>query len=157
MDVSMYYDSFQSIYNWAFFAVVFTFFAVVFCCIRTILDKSKECRPIWRKIIYCLGYMCILAVVAVYFMMGPHLMKKDIDQQTIYGYEGEFEIIELIPGLTKKAVFLIDGEKVCLEYFTHDVDYDYELIEIGKYEGKIIYSKYLGEILDIDTDTESLK
>ena len=102
MDISAYYDKFQSSYNWALAAVILGIFTAVFCCVRTIIDKSDECRPIWKKVVYCIGYVLIFGFVVGLFFRGPYLMKKDIDQQSIYAYEGEFEMVELIPGYNQK-------------------------------------------------------
>lgn len=150
MDLPAYYDKFQSTYNTALFAVFLTLFVVIFCCIRTIKDKSAECRPVWRKVVYCAAYMFIFCFVLWLFFKGPYLMKKDVDQQSVYAYEGEMEIVELIPGFYRKAVFLLDGEEVCLVYSTDADDYDFEITQPGKYTGKLIYGKNLAHVLYIE-------
>jgi hypothetical protein len=157
MDISAYYDKFQSSYNWALAAVILGIFTAVFCCVRTIIDKSDECRPIWKKVVYCIGYVLIFGFVVGLFFRGPYLMKKDIDQQSIYAYEGEFEIVELIPGYNQKAVFLLNGEKVCLVYFSDTDDYDFKISQPGKYTGKLIYGKNLSHVLYIEISPSESK
>ena len=157
MDISAYYDKFQSSYNWALAAVILGIFTAVFCCVRTIIDKSDECRPIWKKVVYCIGHVLIFGFVVGLFFRGPYLMKKDIDQQSIYAYEGEFEIVELIPGYNQKAVFLLNGEKVCLVYFSDTDDYDFKISQPGKYTGKLIYGKNLSHVLYIEISPSESK
>lgn len=150
MDLSAYYDKFQSTYNLALFAVFFTLFVAIFCCVRTVKDKSAECRPVWRKVVYCAGYMFIFGFVLWLFFKGPYLMKKDVEQQAIYAYEGKMEIVELVPGFYRKAVFMLDGEEVRLVYSTDSDDYDFDITQPGEYTGKLIYSRNLSHVLDIE-------
>ncbi len=48
-----------------------------------------------------------------------------------------------------KAIFLINGEEVCLKY-SDEEEYDFEQIKIGKYVGQIIYAKNLAQILELE-------
>ena len=95
-----------------------------------------------------MNLLIFLIILDVYFH-GPYLCKKDIDNQTIYGYEGDFEILEVDDRLYKKALFVINGEEHRLEYFEDD-EYDIDIIKPGKYNGKIVYAIYANEVLYIE-------
>ena len=93
----------------------------------------------------------IFISIIVRFFLSAYLCKKDVDKKTIYGYEGYFEIVETMDNiLSYKAIFLINGEEICLRYFEDDNAYDFDTIQPGEYIGKIIYAKYAAEVLDIE-------
>ena len=69
-------------------------------------------------------YILLFVIVLSYYFRGPYLCKKDINQKTIYAYEGVFEITETTSGIYNRAMFLIDGEELYLQYFEDD-EYGY--------------------------------
>lgn len=146
MDLSTYYEDFQFTYNLAIFALCLTSFIVIFVGVCRLKDKNESTI---KKIIECMLLVIIFASVLVRFMLGPNLAKKDIEQKTIYYFEGFFEITEISNGIYDKAVFLIDGKEICLRYFDND-RYDFDQIKVGKYEGKLIYAQYLAEVLNLE-------
>ena len=147
MDLSSYYNELQTIYNWWIVLIFFSLFAVLFIGIRSIRDKEETAK---EKAANCIMLTIIFASIIVRFFGGAYLCKKDVDQKTIYGYEGYFEIIELTDNiLSHQAVFLIDGEEICLRYFEDDA-YDFDAIRPGEYVGKIVYAKHAAEVLDIE-------
>ena len=114
-------------------------FAVLFIGVRRIINKEESLKT---KIVSCILLLMTFAVVLNYFLMGPALAKKDIEQQTILCYEGKFEIIETSHGIYDKAVFLINGEEIRLKYSDDkDEDYKFEDVKTGKYIGQIVYAK----------------
>ena len=151
MDLSAYYTEFKDIYNWGTFAVILALLVVIFLCFRTLKDNSQECNRIWKKALFCVGYILIFAIVLVYYFSGPYMGKKDIDQKTIYSYEGNFEISQISQGIYNKAVFLIDGKEICLKYFEDD-GYDFDQIKTGRHEGKLVYAQHIAEVLYIEID-----
>ena len=74
--------------------------------------------------------------------------KKDVDQKTIYCYEGVFEIIETSNGIYAKAVFRFENQELTLKYSKDD----YGEIIPGKYEGKLIYAQHLAQILYLEME-----
>lgn len=153
MDLTPYYESYANTYRLGVFTVIFAFIVIGFLIMRTLLDKSEKCRPVWRRVVYCLGYLLIFASVLGHLFFGGMLgMKQDVDEGTIYGYEGEFEIVELKPGLYKKAVFSINGEDICLKYFDGEGKYEYdpESIQPGTYTGKLVYGKHTAEVIYVE-------
>jgi len=91
----------------------------------------------------------IFVTILVYYYFGAYLAKQDIDQKTIYGYEGGFEITEISQGIYKKAVFLIDGKEISLKYFEDD-GYEFDQIKVGKHKGKIVYAEHVAKVLYIE-------
>ena len=146
MDLTEYYEEFQSIYNLAVIALCLAIFAVLFVGIRRIINKEESLKT---KITVWIILVFMFASVLNLFLTGPALAKKDIEQQTILCYEGEFEIIETSHRIYDKAIFLINGEEVCLKY-SDEEEYDFEQIKIGKYVGQIIYAKNLAQILELE-------
>ena len=149
MDLSIYYENFELTYNIANFAVLLAFLATVFLCIRRICDKSEYCNRVWKKLLLCFIYVLFFSVILTYYFTGPYLGKKDIDQKTIYSYEGEFEIIEVTDGIYNKAVFLVEGKEMCLKYSEND-DYEIDMIKAGKYKGKLVYAQHAAQVLYIE-------
>ena len=145
MDLSTYYTEFQSTYNWAVFAVFLALFVVVFIGVRTLKDKKEAAR---EKTVNLGLLLLLFSSVLVYFFTGPSLAKKDIEEQTIYYYEGAFEIVETLHGIHDKAVFSFDGQKKTLKY-SKDVTAG-DCIKPGKYEGEIVYAQHLSELLGIE-------
>lgn len=152
MDLTPFYEEFEKTCRIANFVVVFAFVVIIFICYRTIKDDSKECAKKWQKALCILGYCLILLCVLVRYVTGPVQCKKDIEQQTICFYEGDFEIVKTQNAFKKKATFLIEDEEYCLAYIDEEIVYDGytgQLAE-GKYAGKLVYGKHLGEILYLD-------
>ena len=67
----------------------------------------------------------------------------------VYYYEGSIEITEVSKGIRNTAVFLIDENEMCLKFSEKD-DYDCEQIQVGKYEGKIIYAQHVAQVIHLD-------
>ena len=145
MDLSKYYKEFQTIYNLGIVALCLMIFAVLFIGVRRIINKEESLKT---KIVSGILLLITFAVVLNYFLMGPALAKKDIEQQTILCYEGKFEIVETSHGIYDKAVFLLNGEEICLKY-SDEEDYDFEQIKVGKYVGQIVYAKNLSLVLKL--------
>ena len=141
MDLSEYYEYFQSTYNISIFALCLTIFVVIFIGVRSLKDKKETRR---KKILNLSLLFLIFASVLTYFMTGPYLVKKDIEQNTIYCYEGRFEIIETSHGIYSKATFRFENQEITLKYSTDD------MIEPGKYEGKLIYAQHLAQVVDLE-------
>ncbi len=147
MDLSTYYEEFRTTYIIASIVICIAIATVLFIGIRSILDKKES---ILQKVINWILLLGILLVVGLYYFKGPFLAKKDIDEGTIHYYSGNFEITEISNGIYNKAVFLINGEKFQLKFFEND-GYDYDKINIGKYDGEIVYAKHTSQILHIRT------
>ena len=142
MDLSVYYEEFQSTYNIAVFALCLAAFAVIFVGVRSIKDKRESTRiKMFNGVLLCL----IFASVLTYFMLGPRLAKKDIEQKTIYGYEGALEIVEISHGIYHKAVFSFENEEITLKYYPDETECDE--IRPGKYEGRLVYAEHLAQVL----------
>ena len=148
MDLSTYYEEFQSTYNLAIFVLCFALFVVVFIAIRSIKDKKESTK---KKIANCVLLILIFAFVLNSFIVGPMLAKKDIEEKTIYYYEGVFEITETSHGISHKATFSFNGQEVTLKYSKDDLEYD-SLVP-GIYEGKLIYAHYLAQVLYLEMQT----
>ena len=149
MDLTPYYEYYMTTYKWGVIAVIFSFIAVVFCIVSTVRDKSEECRPVWKKVVYSLGYLLIHVFVFCWSLSGGlYQMKQDVNEGTICGFEGEFEIVEVISGFRKEAVFRINGEEITLRYYDEKDDwYDAELIQPGKYMGKLVYGEHTAKVI----------
>ena len=145
MDLSTYYQEYESTYHAGNFMIIFALFVTIFMCVRRYRDT--KCR--WKRILFYLGYLLMFLIILDVYIKGACLCKKDIDNQTIYGYEGDFEILEVDDRLYKKALFVINGEEHRLEYFEDD-EYDIDIIKPGKYNGKIVYAIYGNEVLYIE-------
>lgn len=145
MDFTEYYEEFQSTYNLAVITLCLAIFAVLFVGIRRIINKKESLKT---KITVWIILVLMFASVLNMFLAGPALAKKDIEQQTILYYDGEFEIIETSQGIYDKAVFLLNGEEICLKY-SDEEDYDFEQIKVGKYVGQIVYAKNLSLVLKL--------
>jgi len=145
MDFTEYYEEFQSTYNLAVITLCLAIFAVLFVGIRRIINKKESLKT---KITAWIILVLMFASVLNMFLTGPALAKKDIEQQTILYYDGEFEIIETSHGIYDKAVFLLNGEEICLKY-SDEEDYDFEQIKVGKYVGQIVYAKNLSLVLKL--------
>ena len=93
-----------------------------------------------------IGFDVCVSIKYVFGWSG--FSQKDIEQQTILYYDGDFEIIETSHGIYDKAVFLLNGEEICLKY-SDEEDYDFEEIKVGKYVGQIVYAKNLSLVLKL--------
>ena len=143
MDLSPYYEEFQSTYNLAVIAVFVTLFAVVFVSVRLWKNKEENKKTkIGCSILLTVLFLCVIN----YFIAGPHLAIKDVQEKTIYCYEGSFEILETSEFIYDKAVFSFEGKEIVLEYFPED-DLQFKAIKSGKYAGKFIYAHHLGHLL----------
>ena len=91
MDLSIYYRDFESIYHLAIFVVCLAVFVTLFIGVRTIIDKEAKRRS---KIATVVMLIVILGFIFAYFFCDAYPCKKDIDQQTILYYEGNFEILD---------------------------------------------------------------
>ena len=148
MDLSKYYKEFQTIYNLGIVALCLMIFAVLFIGVRRIINKEESLKT---KIVSGILLLITFAVVLNYFLMGPALAKKDIEQQTILCYEGKFEIVETSHGIYDKAVFLLNGEEIRLKYSDDkDEDYKFEDVKTGKYIGQIVYAKNAAQVLKLE-------
>ena len=145
MDLSAYYKDFESTVTISLIVVILTLFTVIFCFIRTLKDKNTPLK----KALFCLGYSLIFFIVLGYFLQGPYLYKMDVDEKTICGYEGTFEITKIDDGIYNYAVFVIDDKEIRLKFFSDD-GYDAEKISVGKHEGKIIYAAHAEKVLYIE-------
>ena len=87
----------------------------------------------------------MFASVLNQFLVGPNLAKKDIDQKTIYCYEGVFEVVETSHGIYNKATFRFDKQEITLKYSKDE----YEIIP-GTYEGKLIYAYHVAQVLYLE-------
>lgn len=151
MDLSIYYEEFEHANIIAGIVVILAFFVTVFLCICTIREKSSYTDRVWKKVLFCVGYCLIFGSVVANYFIGPYPAQKDIEQQTIYGYEGNFEIVQTTHGIYHKAVFLIDGEEICLKYFEDD-DYQFESVTPGVYDGKLIYAQHAAQLLYMEIE-----
>lgn len=143
MNLSSYYEEFQSTYKLAVFVVLFTFLAIAFVGVRLWKNKKENKKT---KIGCSILLVLILLCVINYFIAGPRLAMKDVAEKTIYCYEGPFEITETSEFIYNKAVFEFEEKEITLEYFPED-DSQFKSIKPGKYEGKFIYAHYLGHLL----------
>ena len=146
MDLSVYYEEYASVFRIATFVMCLTIFAVLFIGIRNIRDKTQSVK---EKAACGVMLLIILVAVATYYCFGGIMCQMDVIQKTIFGHQGEFEIVEIKNGIYNKAVFLIDGKEVELNYFEDD-NYDFESIKPGKYKGEIVYAQHAKQILHID-------
>ena len=106
-----------------------------------------------KKILFCFGYAFILLCVLGYFFSnGLHMAVKDIGQNTIYGYQGEFEIVEIQPGyIYDNVLIIINGSELRLKISeSEDESYEANMIIPGKYNGKIVYAQHWAKILHIE-------
>jgi len=142
MDLSEYYEYFQSTYNISIFALCLTIFVVIFIGVRSLKDKKETMR---KKFLNLALLFLIFASVLTYFMTGPYLVKKDIEQNTIYCYEGDFEIVETSHGIYSKATFRFENREITLKYSTDD-----DIIKPGRYEGKLVYAQHLAQVVDLE-------
>ena len=152
MDLSIYYEEFQTVYGMGNFAVILMLCTTIFLCVRRVRDfinKDEYCNRVWKVAVLSVTYVFLFLVILCYYFRGPYLCKKDIDQKTIYGYEGSFEIIETTEGIYDRATILIDGEEISLNYFENN-DYEVDLVKPGEYEGKLIYAQHSSKILYIE-------
>ena len=145
MDLSTYYEDFQTTYYLSIVALCLAIFAVLFVGIRRIIDKEETIRT---KIIVWIILILMFASVLNQFLVGPYLAKKDIEQKTIYYYEGSFEITETTHGIYDKATFRFDNQELTLKYSKDD----YGEIIPGKYDGKLIYAQHLAQILYLEME-----
>ena len=144
MDLSTYYKDFQLTYNLSVFVIVIAFFVVVFIGVRSLKDKKET---VIKKIVNCTLLVLIFSLVLIKFISGPCLLKKDIDEKTIYCFEGYFEIVETSQGIYNKATFLFDDREITLKYSKNETEYD--VIKPGKYEGKLVYAHHSAQIVDL--------
>ena len=149
MDLSKYYKEFESTYRIAIVALILMFLVTIFVCVRRIKDNSKECNRIWKKVLFCIGYISLFMVVLGYYFSGPYLAKRDTDQKTIYYYEGDFDILSTSHRIYNKATFSIENENITLKYF-EDENYDFDSITPGSYEGKLVYAQNAATVLYIE-------
>ncbi len=155
MDLYSYYKDFEITFAISLVAVILALFAVIFCCIRTLKDKNRECNAPYKKVLFCLGYSLIFFIVLGYYLQGPYLYKMDVDEKTICGYEGTFEITKIDDGIYNYAVFVMDDKEIRLKFFSDD-GYDTEKITIGKHKGKLIYATHAAEVLYIEIYQEEM-
>lgn len=149
MDLSIYYQKYISGYYIAILVICFVVFAVLFVGIRSIMDKNESLKA---KITNWILLIVLLTIVIIYFFIGPYLAKKDYDHKTIYYYEGDFEIVEITHGYFHKAVFSIDGQNIRLKYYNEN--YEFEIVDTGKYNGKLVYSYYGEDVLYIEATSK---
>lgn len=144
MDLSVYYEDLKTTCNLSFFALCFAIFGVIFVGVRNTINKKNTKKT---KIAIWVILLVMLAVVTSSFLTGATLAKKDIEQKTIYGYEGVFEIVEVSRGFNyEKAVFRFDNQEITLKYGENEYS-----IAPGKYNGKLVYGQHMGQILYLDT------
>ena len=98
---------------------------------------EKETRK--EKIAAHILSVITFIVIVSRLYLAPLLM-KDINQKTIYYYEGDFEIVETSRKIIYKATFSFEGEELTLK-FLEDDGYDPDLIQPGSYEGIIVYAQ----------------
>ena len=153
--VSIFYDEFQTTHALAVVAVCLACLFIPIVCLKNILGKGNQLRKTRQKVLYCAVEIGILCFILSLYFRGPYRMKQEVDHQTLRCYEGEFEITELIHGYYDKAVFVIDGQEICLKYFTDDKDYVFQVTEPGTYTGKPVYGQYIDEILFIEIHSKS--
>ena len=151
MDLSVYYEEFQSTCNFAVFAFLFIVFCIVLACILTMKRKNYSLK---LRIAACLVLVIPYAAIVSDLSYDTYLAKKDIEEKTICYYEGNIEITEISVGIHYRAVFVIDGEEFCLRYSDKD-DY-FEQIEVGKYDGKIVYAQHLAQVLHLELQESQL-
>ena len=145
MDLSTYYEELQTTYYLSIVALCLAIFAVLFVGIRRIINKKEKTKT---KIIVWIILILMFASVLNQFLVGPYLAKKDVDQKTIYCYEGVFEIIETSNGIYAQAVFRFENQELTLKYSKDD----YGEIIPGKYDGKLIYAQHLAQILYLEME-----
>jgi len=145
MDMSKYYEDFRFTYNLAIVALCLTFLVVVFVGIRSLKDKKESIKI---KVLNWVLLIIIFVSVLTYFFIGPYQAKKDIDNNTIYCYEGEFEIIEVSHGIYYRATFLFNGQEITLKYSKDEQEYDY--LKPGKYNGTLVYAQNVSQILYLE-------
>ena len=73
MDLTEYYEEFQSIYNLAVIALCLAIFAVLFVGIRRIINKEESLKT---KITVWIILFFMFASVLNLFLTGPALAKK---------------------------------------------------------------------------------
>ena len=98
MDLSTYYQEYESVYHAGNVMIILAVFVTIFLCVRRYRDT--KCR--WKRIMFYIAYLFLFLIFLDVYINGAYLCKKDIDNQTIYGYEGEFEILEVDDRLYKK-------------------------------------------------------
>ena len=146
MDLSEYYKEYQTTYVLGIVVVLFAFFVVSFIGIRLIRNEEETVKV---KLICCIMLTVIFASIVTRFFMGPFLYKKDVDQKTIYYYEGDFDILSTSHRIYNKATFSIENENITLKYF-EDENYDFDSITPGSYEGKLVYAQNSAIVLYIE-------
>ena len=147
MDLSTYYKDFQTTYNLSVFVLCLAAFVVIFIGIRSIMDKNESIKI---KIINILLLTLIFVSILTFFLLGPALAKKDIEENTIYYYEGVLEILEISHGIQDKVTFSFNEQKITLTYSENEINCD--LLKIGKYQGKLIYAQHLAQILYLEME-----
>lgn len=146
MDLSPYYEEFQSMFPLAICSVILAFFAVIFVGVRAIKDK-KESKI--SKTMECIMLVLIFALVMYYFIAYACTAKTDADEKTIYYYEGVFEITEISSGfLYPKATISFENQEIALNYPSRDSKYN--AIAPGKYVGKFVYAYHLEYLLEFE-------
>ena len=147
MDLSTYYKDFQTTYNLSVFVLCLAAFVVIFIGIRSIMDKKESIKI---KIINILLLTLLFVSILTFFLLGPALAKKDIEENTIYYYEGVLEILEISHGIQDKVTFSFNEQKITLTYSENEINCD--LLKIGKYQGKLIYAQHLAQILYLEME-----
>ena len=145
MDLSTYYKDFQTTYNLSVFVLCLAAFVVIFIGIRSIMDKKESIKI---KIINILLLTLLFVSILTFFLLGPALAKKDIEENTIYYYEGVLEILEISHGIQDKVTFSFNEQKITLTYSENEINCD--LLKIGKYQGKLLYAQHLAHVLYLD-------
>ena len=146
MDLSLYYKKLQSVYDFSIIVLFFTLCAVLFIGIRAIRDKNETVK---EKILSCVLLTVIFSLVISIFFLGPFAYKKDIDEKTIYYYEGSFDIVKTTNKIYNKATFLFENKELDLKFF-ESADYEFDLIKPGSYQGKLVYAQNAAELLYIE-------
>ena len=145
MDLSLYYNEFQSSYTLAICAVILYLFAVAFVGVR-LWKSKKETKK--TKIGCSVLLVVIFLFVINYFIARACPTKKDIEEKTIFYYEGPFEIVETSQFIYYEAVFSFENQEITLK--CPQGNSKHAMIQPGKYEGKFVYAQHLGYVLDFE-------
>ena len=139
MDLSIYYEKYLRLCKMSLY--FFIFVIVVFVVLTIISNRNSKYEKETRKekiAAHILSVITFIVIVSRLYL-APLLM-KDINQKTIYYYEGDFEIVETSRKIINKATFSFEGEELTLK-FQEDDGYDSDLIQPGSYEGIIVYAQ----------------
>ena len=139
MDLSIYYEKYLRLCKMSLYLFIFIIVGFVVLTILTIrngkIEKATRKENIAAHILSVIAF----TLIASKLYLAP-LVMKDINQKTIYYYEGDFEIVETSRKIIYKATFSFEGEELTLK-FLEDHGYDSDLIQPGSYEGIIVYAQ----------------